>query len=177
MHPSDTPPATSVGMCVVIDTQTLCAKSPRGNLYYIDSIDEFSGDVQVTPAKSLKAVDIFSALMSLVHTRYNAYGHRVVHFVSDSLPALEAVVPMLGMMGILHSLCAPGQYSNSRSRPSTADILVTGRPRTLNARIPYIKFGDTCMVPVSVDKRHKVACVSKMELCVSGLFAQLSWCL
>ena len=52
MHPSDTPSATSVGMCVVIDTQTLCAKSPGGNLYYIDSIDEFSGDVQVTPAKS-----------------------------------------------------------------------------------------------------------------------------
>ena len=217
MHPPDTPPATSVSMCVVIDTQTLCAKSPGGNLYYIDSIDEFSGDVQVTPAKSLKAVNIFSALMSLVYTRYNAYELHVVHFVSNSLPALEALVPMLSMMGILHSLCAPGQfaqrvessvghsasyrravyasipfwvpakydvyakvfvaqcrnqYSNSRSRPSTADILVTGRPRTLNARIPYIKFGDTCMASVSVVKRHKVAVleavsikgVSKMEL-------------
>ena len=68
MPPSDTPPATSVGMCIVIDTQSLSVKSAGGNLHYIDSIDEFSGDVQVTPAKSLKSVDIFTSLMFLVHT-------------------------------------------------------------------------------------------------------------
>ena len=48
-------------------------------------------------------------------------------------------------------------YPNSRSSPSTADILVTGKPRTLNTHMPYIKFGDTCMVPVSVAKRSQIA--------------------
>ena len=80
--PSDTPPAASVGMCIVIDTQTLSVMSAvQVVIYTIDSIDELSGDVQVTPAKSLKSVDIFASRMFLLHTRYNAYGHRVTHFV------------------------------------------------------------------------------------------------
>jgi hypothetical protein len=198
MLPSDTPPAAAVGQCIVLDSQSLTVKSLGGNLYYLDTYDEFSGDKQVTPCKSLKSADIFDAIMSLVHVRYNAYGHRVVQIVVDSLPAFSPVVKMLGMMGILLTFCPPGQhaqrveahkghadasaravsaglpyylppnyeiylkkyvadscneYPNSRSSPSTADVLVTGRPRVANARMPFTKFGDTCMVPVSADKR------------------------
>ena len=83
-----TPPATSVGALLSFDTQALPAKSTGGNQYYIDSIDKFSGDLQVTPSRSLSAADIFSSLIPLVYSRYNAYGHRVTHMMADALPAL-----------------------------------------------------------------------------------------
>jgi hypothetical protein len=111
MPPSETPPATRVGELISFDTQSLLVKSSGGNLCYIDSIDEHSGDVQVTPVKTLKSVDLFNALMSLVHWRYNAHGHRVTHLMSDSLPALISVVPILGAMGILLTMAPPGQHA------------------------------------------------------------------
>ena len=209
MLPSVNPPASAVGMCLEIDTQELHVKSIGGNLCYLDCCDEFSGDLQVTPCKSLKSVDIFNAIMALVHARYNAHGHRVTHIVVDALPAYTAVIPMLGMMGILLTQCPPGQhvqrlearlghksstersinaslpfympkstelylkkyvadcaneYPNSRSFPSTANLIVTGRSRVSNARMPFTKYGDTCMVPVSKDKRLSDARLNDVSL-------------
>ena len=107
MPPSQSPPAVAVGGCIWIDSQSLTVKSVGGNFCYIDSVDEFSGDRHVTPCAALTAAAIFAALMYLVYTRYNAHGHRVTHMVSDSLPAFEAVIPMLGALGITSTLTPP----------------------------------------------------------------------
>eukprot|EP01036_Dinobryon_divergens_P034581 gene34581-44707_t len=135
MPSSHTPPASAVGMLISFDTQELLEKSSGGNQCYIDSIDEFSGDLQVTPAKSLSAVNIFNAVMSLVYTRYNAYGHRVTHMVADSLPALEPVIPMLGAMGILLTLCPPGQHAQRIERSVGYSA---GRRRSVLCGLPYV---------------------------------------
>ena len=45
MPSSDTLPATAVGDKINVDTQELCVKSAGGNLCYVDSCDEFSGDL------------------------------------------------------------------------------------------------------------------------------------
>ena len=111
MPTSETPPAAAVGDLISFDTQVLQTKSVGGNTCYLDSIDEFSGDVQVTPVKSLKAVDLFNAIMGLVHRRYNSHGHTVKHLLADSLPSLEPVVPMLGAFGILLTFAPPGQHA------------------------------------------------------------------
>ena len=108
--PSDSPPADCVSR-LCIDTQSLTVKSPGGNQCFIDSVEEFSGDQQVTPAKSLSAAHLFESLMSLVYSRYNAYGHKITHILSDSLPAMEPLVPMLGALGIVLSLVPPGQHA------------------------------------------------------------------
>ena len=134
MLPSDTPPAAAVGQCIVLDSQSLTVKSLGGNLYYLDTYDEFSGDKQVTPCKSLKSADIFDAIMSLVHVRYNAYGHRVVQIVVDSLPAFSPVVKMLGMMGILLTFCPPGQHAQRvEAHKGHADASA----RAVSAGLPY----------------------------------------
>ena len=52
----------------------------------IHSLDEYSGDHQITPAVGMRSVSIFDAIMYLVHRRYNAYGHPVRHIVADSDP-------------------------------------------------------------------------------------------
>ena len=134
MPTSVTPPAQAVGELLSIDTQALPVKSSGGNLYYIDSIDEFSSDVQVTPAKSLKSVDLFAAIMSLVHRRYNAYGHKVTHIMSDPLPAMEPVVAMLGSFGILLTFTTPGQHAQRVERSIQG---LAGRRRALLASLPY----------------------------------------
>ena len=191
MPPSNTPPATHVGECLHFDLKTLLTKSPGGNHNSIRSVDEFSGDDQVTPSVSKSAVHIFDALMYVVLTRYNAHGHRVYRMVADSEPCLHPVIEMLAMHGILLTLVPPGQHAqrverhigytddcklcvlydlpyylpalydifadrwvaevgngvpNSSSRPSTADILVTGSRRVCHYKFPGLTFGDVCMV-------------------------------
>jgi len=88
MPPSLTAPATCVGECISIDIHTLRVKSKGGNTVSIHSLDEYSGDHQITPAVSMRSVSIFDAIMYLVHRRYNAFGHAVRHIVADSDPVL-----------------------------------------------------------------------------------------
>ena len=45
-QPSETPPAKCV-RCLLLDTQSRDIKSPGGNLFYLDSVEELSGDLQV----------------------------------------------------------------------------------------------------------------------------------
>jgi len=198
MPTSHTPPAVAVGDMLSIDTNMLTVKSPGGNLCYIDSIDVFSGDRQVTPCKSLYSADIFNAVMTLVHTRYNAYGHRVQHILADSLPAFQPVIAMLGAVRILLTLVASGQHAqrversigssdvwrravlaslpsvlpmqyelylliwiadvangapNVHGHPTVPDVLVSGRRRVEHYKYPEMRFGQTCMVQVALEKR------------------------
>ena len=134
MPPSDTPPATFVGEKITIDTQELRVRSAGGNTYYVDSCDEFSSDFQVTPVLSLKASDLFRAIMSLIHVRYNAYGHKVKQLISDPLPALSPVVDMLGAVGILLTLVPPGQHAQ---RVERSVGFLAGRRRAVYASIPF----------------------------------------
>ena len=134
MPASTTQPAQAVGELISVDTQQLEVKSHGGNLCYINSIDEFSSDWQVTPAKSLKSVDLFAAIMSLVHTRYNAYGHKVVHIMSDPLPAMESLVAMLGAFGILLTFTPPGQHAQRVERAIQG---LAGRRRAVLASLPF----------------------------------------
>jgi len=209
MPTSHTPPAVAVGDMISIDSNVLAVKSPGGNLSYIDSLDEFSGDRQVTPCKSLSSADIFKAIMELVHTRYNAYGHRVARIMADSLPAFEPVISMLGAVGILMTLVAPGQHAqrversigssaawrravlaslpyilplqydlyllmwiadvangmpNVHSHPTVPDVLITGRRRVEHYKYPELRFGQTCMVQVALDKRQTEARLSGMAV-------------
>ena len=116
MSSSLTPPASSVGECICFDLKALDVKSPGGNLNSLRSVDEFTGDSQINPMVSKMALHIFNALMFLVHTRYNAFGHRVQRMVADSEPALIPVIPMLGMHGIVLTLCPPGQHQQRIER-------------------------------------------------------------
>ena len=202
MPPSDTAPADRVGALLCFDLESLIVKSKGGNIVSIRSVDEFSGDVQISPSPSKSAVDLFKAIMHLVYTRYNAYGHKVSHMVADSEPCLLPLVAMLGLQGILLTFCPPGQHQqrmervvgfsdsrkrallaglpfnlpsaydiyadrwvadssnenpNSRSRPSTADIIVTGRRRVDHYKHPNLGFGDVCVVAEFIDKRRREA--------------------
>ena len=48
---------------------------------------------------------------------------------------------------------------NSRSRPSTADIIVTGQRRVDHYKFPELKLGDVCMVSEFLDKRRREASI------------------
>ena len=53
---------------------------------------------------------------------------------------------------------------NSRSRPSTPDILVTGKRRSLHYKHPELSFGASCMVQQHDDKRQSIANVSSVTM-------------
>ena len=135
MPSSVSQPASAVGEQLVLDTQELTDKSLGGNLCYLDSIDEYSSDVQITPAKFLKAVDLFAASMSLVHTRYNAHGHKICRILSDPLPAMAPVVAMVGAFGILLTFTTPGQHAQRVERSIQN---MQGRRCSMIAALPFI---------------------------------------
>jgi hypothetical protein len=204
MAASMSAPADAPGVTIVTDCHALAVKSKGGNLDSIRSIDEFSGDLQVTPIKSKHAAHLFDGFMDLVYRRYNKYGFKVHVIMSDAEPALEPVIKMLAMMGIILILVAPGHhaqrmeihtlhldgrkrailaglhyylptlfdvyldcwisdsansYPNSRSRPSTADIIIVGQRRRPHHKHPELCFGQVCLVSMFKDKRSKNASV------------------
>jgi hypothetical protein len=122
--------------------------------------------------------------------------------MSDAEPALEPVIKMLAMMGIIMTLAPPGHhaqrmeihtqhldgrkrallaglpyhlpplfdinldawigdsansYPNSRSRPSTADIIIVGQRRRPHYKHPEIGFGYVCLVSMFSGKRAQYA--------------------
>jgi len=203
MPPSETAPATKVGGNIVCDIYDLKSKSIGGNLVGIRSIDEYSGDVQVTMAKSKSGKHVFEALMEkLVKGRYMKYGHSVTHFTFDAQPSMEPALPMFAQNFINLTFVDPGQsaqrmervinyqdgrkravlaslnfilpdnldpyaikwvdtnannMSNSRSYPTTAEIIVTGKPQPEHYKYPNLSFGDVCMVRQYKQKRDRIS--------------------
>jgi hypothetical protein len=212
MSSSVSSPAANVGDMITFDLHALPVKSYGGNLNCLHSMDEFSGDIQITGTKGKSAVELFRAIMQLVYRRYNAHGHRVTHMMADSEPALLPVVAMLGEVGILLTFAPPGQHAQriervtgysagrkravlsslpyylpveyelysdawisditnanptSQSRPSTADLIVTGSRRVENYKHPGLAFGATCLVTEFDDKRaHEAKMVSTSVVAV-----------
>ena len=91
--------------------------------------------VIVVSCRSLNQKDIFESIMSLVHSRYNAYGHVVTNILADSLPAFAPVISMLGAVGIRMILVTPGQHAQrvERSIGSSA-----GWRRAILASLSYV---------------------------------------
>jgi hypothetical protein len=199
-------PAESVGSAIYFDCHELSSTSPGNNKWAIRAIDEFSGDRSVTGSPSKSATSLYEALLYLVHTRYNAYGHRTDFFVSDPERSLLPVVAMLGRVNIRLTLIDPGQHGqriessigkddaciraleaglpmvwpaaleifmlkfmadcknalpNARSRPSTADILRTGRRRVEHYQFPGLSIGAVCIVQEHDPKRREAARVNE----------------
>ena len=202
MPPSVSQPSESVGSAIYFDCHELSGISPGGNKWAIRAIDEFSGDRSVTGAPSKSAASLYEALLYLVHSRYNAYGHRTDLFVSDPERSLLPVIAMLGRVNIKLNLIDPGQHGqriessigkddaciraleaglpmvwpaaleiymlkfmadcknalpNARSRPSTADILRTGRRRVEHYQFPGLSIGAVCVVQEHDPKRREAA--------------------
>ena len=98
-------------------------------------MDEHSSDIQVTTAKFLKSVDMFGALILLVDTRNNVYGHKVVRIVSDALPPMEPVVPMLAVYGFLLTFAPQGNHAAMMKRSVQGQ---DGRRWEFIASLPFL---------------------------------------
>jgi hypothetical protein len=116
MPSSDSKPASLVGEVLTFDLHSLLVKSRGGNDTSIRIVDEFSGDLQVNGSDGKSSIAVFKSFMHIVHTRYNAHGHRVSRAMCDSEPTLKSLVAMFGMVGIELSFFPPGQHAQRIER-------------------------------------------------------------
>ena len=84
--------------------------SVGGNTVSIRTICGYTGDIQDTGAISKSGQHLFEAIMELVHLRYNAYGHKIIHLVFEADPSLKPVPAMLAPFNILMTFVSPGQF-------------------------------------------------------------------
>ena len=91
------PPSTKIGQCVFFDLQLLTTPSIGGNTQALVAIDDRSGFVTVLGSKSKDHHDIMDTLRILIST-YNARGHPITAFCSDSAAICLSLATPLGLL-------------------------------------------------------------------------------
>ena len=107
MPSSMTPPADAIGAKVHGDISRFHARTPGGNIVSIRMLDEYAGYQSDAVAKSGSAKDIYDAIVTHLAKTYNKYGHKVNVMLFDADPVLEAVIPLLALIGIHMKLVTP----------------------------------------------------------------------
>jgi len=92
------PPSTKIGQCVFFDLQLLTTPSIGGNTQALVATDDRSGFVTVLGSKSKDHQDIMDTLTILIAT-YNARGHHIKAFCSDSEAICLSLATPLGLLG------------------------------------------------------------------------------
>jgi hypothetical protein len=108
--PSNNDSLTEPGEALYGDIKALTEVSVGGKSTAVRFIDGYSGYTSETLCSSKSAKDLFTSIMGMIHTRYNANGITVKQVVVDSDPAFKPVIAMLGAQGILMTLVNPGQF-------------------------------------------------------------------
>ena len=102
LHNSDlhvtslSPPSTKIGQCVFFDLQQLSTPSIGGNHQAIISIDDRSGFISVFGSKSKDHHDIMDSMEQIIAS-YNARGHHITAFCSDSEAICLSLATPLGL--------------------------------------------------------------------------------
>jgi hypothetical protein len=102
LHNSDlhvtslSPPSTKIGQCVFFDLQQLSSPSIGGNHQAIIAIDDRSGFISVLGSKSKDHHDIMDSMEQIISS-YNARGHHITAFCSDSEAICLSLATPLGL--------------------------------------------------------------------------------
>jgi hypothetical protein len=94
---STSSPSTRIGQRVFFDLQLLPSPSIGGNTQALTFIDDYSRFVTVLGAKSKEHDDVVECIRRLIAT-YNAQGHLVSSFCSDSEPICLSLATDLGLL-------------------------------------------------------------------------------
>ena len=143
--PSDSPALTEPGECLYGDIKALTEVSVGGKSTSVRFIDGYSGFTSETLCSSKSGKDLFSSIMSMVHTIYNANGITVKQVVVDSDPAFKPVIAMLGAQGIMMTLVGPGQFCQRAERSiqdqdNRGAAILAGLPYVLPPKyLPYLR--------------------------------------
>jgi hypothetical protein len=136
MHDSLHVHANAVGECLHMDAVRFICRSKGGNTVGLRVSDEFSGSMHFWPCASLTVPHLLACLINNVCREYAVYGHRVKRIVCDADPSFAPLVPLCtSRMGIVLSLCAPGQHAKRiESRQGHMD----DRTRSFLASKPFV---------------------------------------
>ena len=96
MIASDSPPATKIGQVLSIDVNELAVKGYGDMTVQLMAVDEVTGYVTVSVAKSQSKEHLLQAL-NLIVGDYNLSGHTVCHIHADAQSSLKAMRPALAL--------------------------------------------------------------------------------
>jgi len=160
---STTTPSTIVGQQVFFDLQLLTVPSRGGNSQAIIFIDDFSRFMVVLGAKSKTHQDVLSCITELI-ALYNAHGHFVLGFCSDSEAICQSLATPLGLLKAKISHTTPDSHCHKVERAiQQMDQKVIAQLSSL----PYI-------LPGNLILNAKKACADAMNLTPSSTLSSLT---
>lgn len=134
-HPASTHPrATKPGQRLFIDIHDLPAPSAGGSTTSIRCVDGFSTRFDVIGSRTKTTRDIFTAILTIIATAYNAFGHIVEVIYTDSEAVFASLQALLGAVGIQLLLANPSDHNRYFERHNQT---ISNRALATTSALPY----------------------------------------
>ena len=133
-QPSTTPPATRPGETISFDPQKLPSPVLGGFTHKVLMVDEHTGHISQPGISSKSNAALATGIQNIIHTKYNANGHRVDSLHGDAERVNISLAPFLGSIGTRLKISLPGHHAH-RAERSTQTI--SSRDRSVLSHLPY----------------------------------------
>ena len=129
---SESFPVSEVGGRVHFDLKSFTEQQVDGGfLFYLLSVDEFSGYLHASPIKSKRSEDVISGL-KVVFAWYKSNNHTIKEIMCDSESTFKSIEVQIGLMGILSHFTPPYQHAQRIER------YINSRMRSIMQALPYV---------------------------------------
>ena len=133
-QPSTTPPATRPGETISFDPQKLPSTVLGGFTHKVLMVDEHTGHISQPGITSKSNAALATGIQNIIHTKYNANGHRVDSLHGDAERVNISLAPFLGSIGTRLKISLPGHHAH-RAERSTQTL--SSRDRSVLSHLPY----------------------------------------
>ena len=132
--PSENEPATKVGDVVHVDIYILFDATIGGYVYYVISVDEYSGYLNLIPLKSKSSEHLCMAFEALL-AAYKRFNYVIKSIQCDHESSIIATNNYLGDKNVILKATPPYQHAQRIERYVRT---VNDRMRTILASLPYV---------------------------------------
>jgi len=133
-QPSTTPPATRPGETISFDPQKLPSTVLGGFTHKVLMVDEHTGHISQPGVPSKSNAALATGIQNIIHTKYNANGHRVDSLHGDAERVNISLAPFLGSIGTRLKISLPGHHAHRAERTTQT---ISNRDRSVLSHLPY----------------------------------------
>jgi len=124
---SDSPPSTRIGQKIFFDLQLLTTPSLGGHNQALIFVDDRTGFLSVLGSKSKDHHDMMDCLEQLIAS-YNARGHLVTSYCSDSEAICQSLATPLGLLNALITHTTPDKHCHNPPKGMSLQSVIDSRP-------------------------------------------------
>jgi len=130
---SSTVPVLDIGSRLHVDPVEYTSQTMGGNKFCLIAVDEKSDFVTGLNMKHSTAGHISQALVN-IFSKFNSFGHKIRHVLSDHGSNLVAAAVDMGLMGVTMATSVPGQHTKRVERKIRT---IKDRERAVLSSLPY----------------------------------------